>query len=136
LNIHKLPGLNSPPLQPSASNPGNHGHIAKISEEFESLFLNMVFKSMRATVPREGLLDGGNAEEIYRSMLDNEYAAEMSRQRQTGLAQAIEKFIISSIPKETHASQGLQPDPKSVRIESRGLISHPDVGITHGRKTR
>lgn len=52
--------------------------IKQAAEDFESLFLNIVLKSMRDTVQKSGLIDGGNAEEIYSSMLDDEYAKMMA----------------------------------------------------------
>ncbi len=68
--------------------------IRQLSEDFESLFLGIVLKAMRDTVPKSGLVDGGNAEEIYRSMLDGEYAKQMASQRHTGLADNIEEFML------------------------------------------
>jgi Rod binding domain-containing protein len=67
--------------------------IRKVAEEFESLFLGLVLKSMRDTVMKSGLVDGGNAEDIYRSMLDTEYAKIMASQRHTGIADNIEMFM-------------------------------------------
>lgn len=70
--------------------------IKKVSEEFESIFLGIVLKSMRDTVGKSGLVDGGNAEDIYRSMLDEEYAAQMAEQRSTGIADNIENFLLDA----------------------------------------
>ncbi|MCX6107114.1 MAG: rod-binding protein [Proteobacteria bacterium] len=70
--------------------------IKQAAEDFESLFLNIVLKSMRDTVQKSGLIDGGNAEEIYSSMLDDEYAKMMAAQRHTGLADNIESFLLTS----------------------------------------
>ena len=99
-------------------NPTKRKQIGNISEEFESVFLNLVFKSMRDSVHSGGLVDGGNAEEIYRSMLDSEYSRQMATQRQTGLANAIEKFIIGALPKDAQGSQTLQDSLKKVTIDN------------------
>src|SRR5205814_503492 len=98
----------------NAVTPQNREKIRAVSEEFESVFLNLVLKSMRDTVQSSGLVDGGNAEEIYRSMLDTEYSKEMAHQRQSGIANAIEKFITDSLPKEIQGPQALQLDEKQV----------------------
>jgi flagellar protein FlgJ len=67
----------------------------KVSQDFEALFVGMMMKSMRETVGKEKLTDGGHGEEVYRSMLDQEYAAaSVKRGGGLGLAKTIEKDII------------------------------------------
>jgi len=58
-------------------------------QEFESLFVNMMLKEMRATVEKSGLIDGGQAEEIFSDMLYDEYAKDMSKNAGFGLADAV-----------------------------------------------
>ena len=80
----------------AAATPRDSKELHHLSEEFESLFLGIVLKAMRDTVPKDGLLGGSNAEGIYRSMLDEEYAKTMAAQRNTGLADSIEEFLLRS----------------------------------------
>lgn len=68
--------------------------IKKLSEEFEAIFMQIVLKSMRQAVQKSGLVDGGNGEEIFRSMLDQEYAKAFATQRSSGLADAIERHLL------------------------------------------
>ncbi len=70
--------------------------IKQAAEDFESLFMGIVLKSMRNTVQKSGLIDGGHAEEVYGSMLDDEYSKMMSSQRHTGIADEIERFLLES----------------------------------------
>jgi|APHig6443717497_1056834.scaffolds.fasta_scaffold33710_2 flagellar protein FlgJ len=71
--------------------------LKKISQDFESLFTGMMLKSMRATVPQDKLTGGGNAEETYRSMLDQEYAAAASKRGGNGsIASMIEKELLKT----------------------------------------
>jgi len=75
--------------------------IKKLSEEFESIFLEIVLKSMRSSVEKSDFIDGGNGEDIFQSMLDGEYAKQFSHQRSTGLAEAIEKHLLAmAVPAE------------------------------------
>ena len=67
--------------------------LRKLSEDFESLFLDIVLKSMRKSVQKSGFIDGGNAEEMYRSMLDSEYAKIMAEDRMTGMSEIIFKQL-------------------------------------------
>ncbi|MDD2851621.1 MAG: rod-binding protein [Desulfuromonadaceae bacterium] len=67
----------------------------KIGQDFEALFVGMMLKSMRETVVKDKLTDGGHGEEMYRSMLDQEYAAaSVKRGGSLGIAKIIEKDII------------------------------------------
>lgn len=65
----------------------------KVAREFEAMFVGQMLKSMRTTVPESGLT-GGHAEEIYRGMLDQEYASAIASQRSLGLAQMLESQLI------------------------------------------
>ena len=66
----------------------------KVSQDFEALFVGMMLKSMRETVGKDKLTGGGHGEEVYRSMLDQEYAAVTAKRGGLGLAPLIEKDII------------------------------------------
>ena len=67
----------------------------KVSQDFEALIVGMMIKSMRETVGKDKLTGGGHGEEVYRSMLDQEYAAaSVKRGGGLGLAKMIEKDII------------------------------------------
>ncbi len=67
----------------------------KVSQEFEGLLVGMMMKSMRATVGKDKLTGGGHGEEVYRSMLDQQYAdVSVKRGGGLGLAKLIEKDII------------------------------------------
>jgi flagellar protein FlgJ len=69
--------------------------VKKVAQDFEGLFVGMMMKSMRATVGKDKLTGGGHGEEIYRSMLDQEYAnAAVKRSGGVGLAKIIERDII------------------------------------------
>jgi flagellar protein FlgJ len=68
--------------------------IHKVSQDFEALFVGMMMKSMRATVGKDKLTNGGHGEEVFRSMLDQEYAAAAAKRNSLGLAPMIEKDII------------------------------------------
>lgn len=100
--------------------PHERTEIKKLANEFESLFLNLVLKSMRQTVPKSELMGGGNAEEIYKSMLDDEYAKMMAEQRSTGIADNIEEFLLRA--------QG-STRPNAPQIPEKGLKAYQDESL-------
>lgn len=70
--------------------------LKKISQDFEGLFVGMMLKSMRETLgkDKDKLTSGGHGEEIFRSMLDQEYVAAATKTGGFGLAKQIEKELI------------------------------------------
>lgn len=66
----------------------------KVSQDFEGLFIGMMMKSMRETVAKDKLTGGGHGEDVYRSMLDEQYVAAAVKRGGFGLAKHIEKDII------------------------------------------
>ncbi len=86
---------------------GREQDIAKVRElakDFESIFLEQMFKSMRSSVQKSGLIDGGNAEEIYTSMLDSEYAKQMSGHMRGGLSEMIERQLLQTMGVKSEVS--------------------------------
>jgi len=71
-------------LQPGAVDKGSP--LYKVCLDFESIFIKQMLNSMRKTVEKTGLLDGGMAEEIFEDMLYDEYAMKMARTADFGLA--------------------------------------------------
>lgn len=63
--------------------------LQKVAQEFESLFLNMMLKSMRETVPQDGLLSSDHTR-FYTGMLDQQLAQDMASHNTLGLARLIE----------------------------------------------
>ena len=92
--------------------------LREVSEEFESVFLDLVLKSMRNTVPKSELMDGGNGEEIFRSMLDTEHAKNMAKQRMTGIASTIEKDLLKAMEVQSAS-----------RTKEDGLKAYADKGL-------
>ena len=66
----------------------------KVGQDFEGLFIGMMVKSMHETVGKDKLTGGGHGEEVFRSMLDQEYVAATVKRGGFGLAKQIEKEII------------------------------------------
>ncbi|MDD2336787.1 MAG: rod-binding protein [Geobacteraceae bacterium] len=71
--------------------------LKKTSQDFEALFIGMMLKSMRATVGKDSLTGGGHGEEVYRSMLDQEYAQEAARGGALGLCRGLEEQLARHI---------------------------------------
>jgi peptidoglycan hydrolase FlgJ len=75
------------------SSNGDVKSLKKVTQDFESLFIGMMLKSMRSTVGKDSVTGGGRAEEIYRSLLDQEYAVAMSKGSGMGLGRMMEEQL-------------------------------------------
>ena len=74
----------------------NNKRLKEVSQEFESLFLNQMFKTMRNTIPKDDMLNGGLKQEIFEDMLYNEYAVNMSKSGGIGLGDLVYRYLINS----------------------------------------
>ena len=64
------------------------------SEQFESMFLAQMLQHMSAGIKTDGPFGGGHSEGIYRSLLNEQYAEQMSKGSGIGIADAIYREMI------------------------------------------
>ncbi|MFB6260383.1 MAG: rod-binding protein [Thiohalorhabdaceae bacterium] len=64
----------NPKVSPDGATPREK--LKGLSQEFESLFLSQMFSAMRDTIPEgEGVVDTGNAGEMYQDLFDRQVAS-------------------------------------------------------------
>lgn len=63
--------------------------LKKACQGFEAMILQQMLTAMRKSVPKDGLLVNGYAQEMYQSMYDEGLAQEMASGRGIGLADAL-----------------------------------------------
>jgi len=66
--------------------------LREACQEFESIFLSMMYKQMKASVPRSDLIPGGLGRDIFESMLDDALMQQASK-RGIGLADVLYKQL-------------------------------------------
>jgi Rod binding domain-containing protein len=81
--------------------------------EFEALFIQKLFETMRASIPKSGLMDGGTAETIYTSMLDQQVAQDLALQGSLGLSARIKAQIVQRL--QTRNDQGADATHRSAQ---------------------
>ena len=72
--------------------------LKKACENFESVFTYQLLKSMRSTVDKCELFHGGQGEEIYQEMLDQELAGSMSGGGRNSIANMLYEQFKRNIP--------------------------------------
>ncbi len=82
---------------------GDESQLKEVCHEFESLFISMLFKQMKATVPKSDYLGNDTASDIYKSMLDDQLC-EVASQRGIGLGDMMYKQLSKKYKNEDSAS--------------------------------
>jgi len=69
--------------------------IRKAAEEFEAVFLSQMLAPMFETLESDTMFGGGPGEDIYRSMMVEEYGKAISRSGGVGIADAVAKELLN-----------------------------------------
>jgi len=65
-------------------------------KEFESFFIGQMLEYMNTDIETDGMFGGGHAEDVWRSMLNQEYGKEMVKSGTIGIADAVMRSLIQS----------------------------------------
>ena len=74
--------------------------LKAVTNQFESILLRQMMSAMRATVPRSGFLDSFSLQ-MYESMLDEEIANVVSKERGIGLSEMLYNQLSRMVPDKT-----------------------------------
>ena len=82
-------GMNQTAIRPGSQ----ESKINAACTEMESLFIQNMFKEMRASIPKGGLTSGGKAGEMFTDMLDAEMAKSFSASGGIGLSSMVRRQL-------------------------------------------
>ncbi len=68
--------------------------VRQAAEEFEAVFLAQMMAPLFEGLDGSGLFGGGSSEQVYRSIMVQEYGKAMSRSGGVGIADAVQKEIL------------------------------------------
>jgi Rod binding domain-containing protein len=68
--------------------------VEKVAREFEAVFISQMLQHMYASVPTDGPFGGGHSEQVYRSMMVEEYGKSISESGGIGIAENITREIL------------------------------------------
>jgi Rod binding domain-containing protein len=74
--------------------PAATGAIAKASKEFEGVFISEFLGSMFQGISTDGPTGGGEGEEMFRSLLIDQYAQSLEKRGGFGLADAVQRQLL------------------------------------------
>ena len=73
---------------------GNKDAVAKTAKEFESVFISQFLGSMFSGISTDGPMGGGKGEEMFRSLMINEYGKSIEQRGGFGLAAAVQRQLL------------------------------------------
>ncbi len=82
-------------------------NIRPVARQVEGMFVQMMLKSMRETLPKDGMFSSDSTR-LYTSMYDQQIAQQMTAGKGLGLA--------DMIVKQTEAAQGIQPQDQTQQV--------------------
>jgi Rod binding domain-containing protein len=90
-----LPAAQAPnPAAPGATGTVDQAGAAKVAQDFEAFFLAQAMDSMFAGIESDKLFGGGQGENVYKSLLSQEYAKVAAKSGGVGIADAVQREII------------------------------------------
>ena len=102
--------------------------IEAAARQFESLFLGMVLKSMRAAVPAGGLFDNEQTK-LYQSLLDQQLASDLAASGGAGLAKALIAQLGGTPPGPAEISAGFDMASVTRRPANAAVVPMPPVDL-------
>jgi Rod binding domain-containing protein len=92
--------------------------MEKVARDFEAVFVNKLFESMRKGVPKSSLLDS-SAMQMYQSLMDQEMSKQMSERKGMGLGEMVYKDL-NSLDKVSRGDT-ISSLPLEISIDPNGI---------------
>ena len=92
-SLSALPPIGS--IDPTQKKATDNASARKVAQDFEAYFMSQFVDRMFQGIPKDSLSGSGNGEEIFRSLLSQEYGKAMSS-RGSGIADQVYREIIKT----------------------------------------
>lgn len=102
--------------------------LRRAAKEFESLFIYEMLKSMRKTIPEDGLFQGITGKDTYTTIIDQQLASAMAERGGLGIADIIYKQMLPSTNESKKMEKQFAPPLQGVVSSSFGMRTHPILG--------
>ena len=102
----RISGSAAPTISPPQS---DEARLRDAARQLEGVFVEQLYKAMRATVPEGGVVDGGAGEEMFTSMMDQHLASQTPDQWQSEIGAALYRQLLQRL-----VPPGQGPDTSTV----------------------
>ncbi len=88
-------------LLEEAKKSGNTDALRDATDQLEAVFINMMMKTMRSSIPEsEGIFKKSDSEKMFEEMLDDEYSTQMAKSGGIGISDMIFEQFEKSMASE------------------------------------
>ena len=101
-------------------------NIRDTAQQFESLLVHTMLKSMRRTTMDDG---ASNEKSIYNDMMDKHLASVISKSGKFGVAQAIERQLSANVDNKSLANEKLTTPPAALKTPESGAEPTRPVSV-------
>ena len=91
--LSRIPSKNQ--VEEHVGNDAERQKLYNAAQQFESFFMEKMFSTMKKSIQKTGLIDGGKAEEIFDEMLTSERVQQMAHKGDFGLAEMMYRDMVS-----------------------------------------
>jgi len=95
-----------------AYNEKDEKELKKQCKEFEKIFLDMMYKEMRATVPKAELVENSFASQTFEEMFDNKITEEVAKGPGVGLGDMLYKSLVREMKSTYKKADGAENGEK------------------------
>jgi Rod binding domain-containing protein len=93
----------------AGKDPKELAQLRKVSQDFESIFLAYMMKTMKAAMPKSEFLGQSEGEKIFTEMKDEELAKGMAKAGGIGLGRLLEQQLVQSLKPAGPAAAAQKP---------------------------
>ena len=90
---------------------GNMKKVKKAAQDFEAFFVGSMMESMTSEMQPDEVFGGGHGEEMWRSMLNQEYGKEVAKSGKLGISSNVMTAMLKMQEERTKAQQAAQTTP-------------------------
>jgi len=94
--------------------------LKKAAQQMEGAFVEQMYKSMRETVPADGMFDGGSGEEMFTGLLDQKVASDTPVKWQHGLSESIYRQMRDAVQQQSAGAAS--PESGSTNATDRTTV--------------
>lgn len=89
-------GLQSSVASQGQANGMSEEKAREAAKQFESFFIGQMLEYMNTDIDGQGMFGGGHAEDMWRSMLNQEYGKEIAKSSSLGVADAVMRSMLQA----------------------------------------
>jgi flagellar protein FlgJ len=103
-----------------AYNDKDKKELKKVCQQFEQMFMGMMLKEMRATVPKADPSENDFAQQTFQDMLDDKYTEESSKGKGIGLSDMLYKNLVKQMD-STYAPASVEKEVKKIDLPKQEI---------------